>query len=48
MAAHIAHEVRNTLVPVSLYLSLLQRKLAADRSSREVLDKIRRSLQHWK
>jgi signal transduction histidine kinase len=43
MAAHIAHEVRNTLVPVSLYLSLLQRKLASDRSSREVLDKIRRS-----
>ncbi|MGC4003550.1 MAG: hypothetical protein QM811_10610 [Pirellulales bacterium] len=40
MAAHIAHEVRNTLVPVSLYLSLLRRKMASDRSSREVLDKI--------
>jgi signal transduction histidine kinase len=40
MAAHIAHEVRNTLVPVSLYFSLLRRKISADRSSREILDKI--------
>ncbi len=40
MAAHIAHEVRNTLVPVSLYFSLLRRKIAGDRSSREILDKI--------
>lgn len=40
MAAHIAHEVRNTLVPVSLYFSLLRRKIAGDRSSRDILDKI--------
>jgi signal transduction histidine kinase len=40
MAAHIAHEVRNTLVPVSLYFSLLRRKIAGDPSSREILDKI--------
>ncbi len=40
MAAHVAHEVRNTLVPVSLYLSLLRRRIARDRASREMLDKI--------
>ena len=30
MASHIAHEVRNNLVPVSLYLSLLRRRLSDD------------------
>ena len=30
MAAHVAHEVRNSLVPVNLYLSLLRRRLKAD------------------
>lgn len=40
MAAHVAHEVRNTLVPVMLYLGLLRRRLAEDRASLEVLDKI--------
>ena len=40
MAAHVAHEVRNTLVPVSLYLSLLRRRIARDRASRDMLDKI--------
>jgi len=40
MASHVAHEVRNNLVPVSLYLSLLRRRLAEDASSREILDKV--------
>jgi signal transduction histidine kinase len=40
MAAHVAHEVRNTLVPVSLYLSLLRRRVARDKASRDMLDKI--------
>ncbi len=40
MASHIAHEVRNNLVPVTLYLSLLRRRIAADRESLEILDKI--------
>lgn len=40
MAAHVAHEVRNTLVPVSLYLSLLRRRLAENPSAMEVLDKV--------
>jgi signal transduction histidine kinase len=40
MASHIAHEVRNNLVPVTLYLSLLRRRLAADRGSCDVLDKV--------
>jgi signal transduction histidine kinase len=40
MASHIAHEVRNNLVPVTLYLSLLRRRISADAGSLEVLDKI--------
>jgi len=40
MASHIAHEVRNSLVPVTLYLSLLRRGVAADEGSRELVDKI--------
>ncbi len=40
MASHVAHEVRNNLVPVTLYLSLLRRRVGPDRSSLEVLDKI--------
>lgn len=40
MASHIAHEVRNSLVPMKLYLSLLRRRLDCDAGSRDVLDKI--------
>jgi signal transduction histidine kinase len=40
MASHIAHEVRNNLVPVTLYLSLLRRRIADDRGSLDVLDKV--------
>ncbi len=40
MASHIAHEVRNNLVPVTLYLSLLRRRVLQDPGSLEVLDKI--------
>ena len=40
MASHVAHEVRNNLVPVTLYLSLLRRRLAGDGGSLEVLDKV--------
>lgn len=40
MASHVAHEVRNSLVPVSLYLSLLRRRLADDAGSVDVLTKV--------
>jgi len=40
MASHVAHEVRNNLVPVKLYLSLLRRRLTADPGSCEVLEKV--------
>lgn len=40
MASHVAHEVRNSLVPMKLYLSLLRRRLAADPGSLDVLDKV--------
>jgi signal transduction histidine kinase len=40
MASHIAHEVRNNLVPVTLYLSLLRRRISDDQGSLDVLDKI--------
>ncbi|MBX3414573.1 MAG: sensor histidine kinase [Pirellulales bacterium] len=40
ISTHVAHEVRNSLVPVTLYLSLLRRRLAQDSASLEVLDKM--------
>jgi signal transduction histidine kinase len=40
MASHVAHEVRNNLVPVTLYLSLLRRRISSDAGSSDILDKI--------
>ncbi len=40
MASHVAHEVRNSLVPMKLYLSLLRRRITDDTGSLEVLDKV--------
>jgi signal transduction histidine kinase len=40
MASHVAHEVRNSLVPVNLYLSLLRRRLADDVGSLDILAKV--------
>lgn len=40
IASHVAHEVRNSLVPVTLYLSLLRRRLSEDQGSIDVVDKI--------
>lgn len=40
MASHVAHEVRNNLVPVALYLSLLKRRIARDSESLELLGKV--------
>jgi signal transduction histidine kinase len=40
MASHVAHEVRNNLVPMKLYLSLLRRRIDADSGSLDVLDKV--------
>src|SRR3990170_4193309 len=40
MASHIAHEVRNGLVPMKLYLNLLRRRLANDAPSLEIADKV--------
>jgi signal transduction histidine kinase len=40
MASHVAHEVRNSLVPMKLYLSLLRRRIADDAGSLDVLDKV--------
>lgn len=39
MASHVAHEVRNSLTPVTLYLSLLRRSLTTDAHGLEVLGK---------
>jgi signal transduction histidine kinase len=41
----VAHEVRNNLLPVSLYLSLLRRRLSDDRGSLDVLDKVEAGVQ---
>ena len=40
MAAHVAHEVRNSLVPVTLYMSLLKRRLSSDTESSTILTKV--------
>src|SRR5919107_50457 len=40
MASHIAHEVRNSLVPVSLYMSLLRRRVSEDQGAVDIIDKI--------
>jgi signal transduction histidine kinase len=40
VASHVAHEVRNNLVPVRLYLSLLRRRLTEDEGSLDVLTKV--------
>src|SRR4051794_32970506 len=40
MASHVAHEVRNNLVPVSLYVSLLRRRVSEDSGSLNILAKI--------
>jgi signal transduction histidine kinase len=40
MASHVAHEVRNSLVPMKLYLSLLRRRIDGDAGSLDVLDKV--------
>ena len=40
IASHIAHEVRNNLVPVKLYLSLLRRQLTGDRQALEIVGKV--------
>lgn len=39
MASHVAHEVRNSLTPITLYLSLLRRSLSGDAKGLEVLGK---------
>ena len=40
MASHVAHEVRNHLVPVGLYLNLLRRRLASDPQGLEIVEKL--------
>ena len=40
MASHVAHEVRNGLAPITLYLGLLRRRVADDHGSVEIMEKI--------
>ncbi len=40
MASHVAHEVRNNLVPVTLYLSMLRRRLGGDAEGLDMLEKV--------
>jgi len=44
MASHVAHEVRNSLVPVTLYMELLKRRLSDDVGSRDIFNKIEAGL----
>lgn len=44
MASHVAHEVRNSLVPVSLYLSLLRRRLEGDAGAQDLVERLAGSL----
>ena len=40
MASHVAHEVRNGLAPVTLYLSLLRRRLTGDPIALRIMDNV--------
>lgn len=40
MASHVAHEVRNGLVPLKLYLSLLKRRVREDDTSSEIVGNV--------
>jgi signal transduction histidine kinase len=40
IASHVAHEVRNSLVPVTLYLSLLKRRVSEDSGAVDIVNKI--------
>ncbi len=40
MASHVAHEVKNNLVPVTLYLNLLRRRLAGDSDGLDILTQV--------
>jgi signal transduction histidine kinase len=40
IASHVAHEVRNSLVPVTLYLSLLRRRISEDAGAVDILNKV--------
>jgi signal transduction histidine kinase len=44
ISSHVAHEVRNNLVPVSLYAGLLRRRLAGDPGSLDVLARVESGL----
>lgn len=44
IATHVAHEVRNNLAPVTLYLSLLRRRAQDDAGSVDIVDKIETSI----
>jgi signal transduction histidine kinase len=44
MASHVAHEVRNSLVPMTLYVSLLRRRLTDDAGSLAVLTNVESGL----
>ena len=44
MASHVAHEVRNNLVPVALYLSVLRRRVASDAGTIEIVAKVESGL----
>jgi signal transduction histidine kinase len=44
IASHVAHEVRNNLVPVSLYAGHLRRRLAGDADAVQVVEKIESGL----
>ncbi len=43
MAAHVAHEIRNTLVPVSLYVSLLERTARRNPDQAELIAKMKQA-----
>ncbi|MDA1053914.1 MAG: HAMP domain-containing sensor histidine kinase [Planctomycetota bacterium] len=45
MASHVAHEVRNGLAPVTLYFSLLRRRIQEDAGGLAIMDKLEAGFQ---
>ena len=48
MASHVAHEVRNSLVPLTLYLSLFRRHLEGEEQTLGILTRSMLALTHWR
>jgi signal transduction histidine kinase len=48
MAVHVAHEVRNSMMPLKLYLGLLERRVPQDDDGQDLFGSFTRDFLHWR